>query len=160
MIGGISPSKRESLIGLLSFGFFIVLFALFFVIVPDYHAEVSDFLEDSLNSKPIPGNPDISLPYPTDSHSIVYRTAMQFCLIYGVFQLLIIALRFSFKSSLSKIAETASNVVLWLGAAYMLSLLSAESVEWFPFLGGIIAVGGLSIIVRSLTVLLFWSRTH
>ncbi|MCW3981968.1 MAG: hypothetical protein NWE81_02475 [Candidatus Bathyarchaeota archaeon] len=153
-----SPSKREGLIGLLSFGFFILLFALFFVVVPDYHIEVSEFLEDSLNPKPIPEEPGISLPYPTDSHPIVYRTAMQFCLIYGVFQLFVIALRFNFKSSLSKVAETASNIVLWLGAAYMFSLLGSGSVEWFPFLGGIIVVGGFSIIVRSLTVLLFWSK--
>jgi hypothetical protein len=83
---------------------------------------------------------------------------MQFCLIYGVFQLFIMALRFSFRSSLRKIAETASNIVLWLGAAYMFSLLNSGSVEWFPFLGGIITVAGFSIIVRSLTVLLFWSR--
>jgi hypothetical protein len=146
----------------MSFGFFILLFALFFIIVPDYYTKVSEFLNDFLTLKPIPGLSNIQLPFPEDPHPVVYETVMRFCLVFGFFQFFILALRFYFKSSVKKMAETISNIVSWLGAAFMFNLLFIKTVEhtqtefWFPFLGGLIAVLGFSLIARSLALLLFW----
>ena len=150
--------RRENWIGLLSFGFFIMLFALFFVIVPDYYTKVMNFFH-SFELQAVFNN--VLLPAPQGPHPVVYETVMQFCVVFGLFQFAILGLRFYFKSPITKIAETSSNIVTWLGAAYMFSLLLArtlEAPEWFRFLGGIIAVFGLSLIVRSVIVLLFWKK--
>lgn len=148
--------KRDNWIGLLSFGFFILLIALFFIIVPDYYTKVSRFFEDFIALKPVPGVSNIQLPFPEHPHPVVYETVMRFSIIFGLFQFFVLALRFYFKSSASRMAETISNIVIWLGAAYMFNLLFIEAVEWFPFLGGLIAVLGFSIIARSLSLLLLW----
>ena len=150
--------RRENWIGLLSFGFFIMLFALFFVIVPDYYTKVMDFFQ-SFELQEISGN--ILLPAPVGQHPVVYNAVMQFCIIFGIFQFAILGLRLYFKSPVNKMAETTSNIVVWLGAAYMFSLLHARALgapEWFRFLGGIIAVLGLSLIIRSIIILIFWKK--
>lgn len=148
-----SDDQREKWIKLLSFGFFIMLFALFFIIVPDYYTYVSNFLEDFFTLKPYPGIANIHLPFPERDHFVVYETVMRFCMIFGLFQFFVLGLRFYFKSTVSKIAETASNIVIWIGAGYMFSLLHSEATQWIPFLGGIITILGLSLVIRSLIIL-------
>jgi len=148
--------RREKWLGLLSFGFFIMLFALFFIIVPDYYVKVSEFFGD-FEFQEVTSN--VFLPAPVDYHPVVYETIMRFCIVFGLFQVFVLGLRFFFRSSMSKIAETISNIILWLGVAYMFSLLLYETVElWFHFIGGVIAVIGFSLIARSFVVLLFWRK--
>ena len=130
-----------------------LFFALFFIIVPNYYTLVSNFLEDFFTLKPYPGIANIHLPYPSGNHDVVYETVMRFCLIFGVFQFFVLGLRFFFKSAISKVAETASNIVTWVGGAYMFNLLHLRATNWIPFLGGMIAFLGLSLLVRSLIVL-------
>ncbi len=151
-----SYDRRENWIGLLSFGFFLMLFAIFFVIVPDYGDKVLAFFK-SFELKEIA--PRLSLPAPQGRHDVVYETVMQFCLVFGLFQVFIVALRLYVKSALRGVAETVSNIVFWLGAAYLFNLLLSRATTWFPFIGGMIAVIGLSIVARSLITLLFWRRT-
>ena len=133
-----------------------MLFALFFLIVPDYGAEVMDFFGD-IKFREVASN--VSLPAPGTHHPVVYQTAMNFCIVFGLFQFFILALRLFLRSSVSKAAETVSNIVLWLGAAYMFNLLLLRDARWFPFIGGLVAVAGLSLVARSLVRLLFWSRS-
>jgi hypothetical protein len=147
--------RRENWLGLLSFGFFLMLFALFFVIVPNYGEEVMEFFR-SFELQEI--SPNVYLPAPQDNHLVVYETIMRFCMVFGLFQFAILALRFYFRSPVSKVAETISNIVWWLGAAYAFNLLLLKTLEWFPFIGALIVVGGSSIIVRSIVMLLFWRR--
>jgi hypothetical protein len=147
--------KRENWLGLLSFGFFVMLFALFFVIVPHYGDRVMDFFR-SFEMQEI--SPNVFLPAPEGNHPLVYETVMRFCLVFGLFQFVILGLRFYFRSTVSKVAETVSNIVWWLGAAYLFSLLLSRSLEWFPFIGGLIVVGGFSMIARSIVMLLFWRK--
>lgn len=150
--------RRESWLGLLSFGFFLMLFALFFVIVPDYGETVVGFFKDIEMKQVVPG---VSLPAPGGPpmrNAIIYENVMHFCLIFGIFQFAILALRFYFRSTVRKVAETISNIVGWLGAAYAFSLLLAGTLEWFPFIGALIVVGGFSIIVRSIVMLLLWQK--
>ncbi|MGB9134345.1 MAG: hypothetical protein WCC63_01990 [Candidatus Bathyarchaeia archaeon] len=152
--------RRENWLGLLSFGFFLLLFALFFVIVPDYGDRAVDFFR-SFELKEV--SPNLFLPAPEGHHPVVYETVMRFCIVFGLFQFSILAFRLYFGSAMRRIAETVSNIVLWLGAAYMFSLLllpPSRAVEWFPFIGGMIAVVGFSIVIRSLVTLLFWRRSE
>lgn len=145
---------REKWIGLLSFGFFVFLFSSFFVIVPEYSDKVSAFF-DSFDWAVVSEG---SLPEPAGYHPVVYETVMRFCAVFGLFQSFVLALRFYFRSSVRKVAETISNIILWLGAAYMFNLLLSHSMEWVPLVGGVIGVVGLSLVVRSFVVLLFWRR--
>ena len=133
-----------------------MLFALFFLIVPDYGTKVMDFLGD-IKFREVASS--VSLPAPGTHHAVVYQTVTNFCLVFGLFQFFVLALRLYFRSSVSKAAETVSNIVLWLGAAYMFNLLLLRDATWFPFVGGLIAIGGLSLVARSLTKLLFWRRS-
>jgi len=149
---------RDNWLGLLSFGFFLMLFALFFVIVPDYGRKVVEFFQD-IKMREVASN--VFLPAPQAPHPVVYRTVMWFCTIFGLFQFFVLALRLYFRSSVSKMSETVSNIVFWLGVAYMFNLLlQPRPVEWFPFIGGVIAVIGFFIVVRSLVTLLFWRRYY
>ena len=148
--------RRDSWIGLLSFGFFVMLFALFFLIVPNYGDEVVGFFRGIKLQEVAP---NLYLPVPEYS-GVIYETVMWFSLVFGLFQFAILALRLFFRSRLTKIAETMSNIVLWLGAAYMFNLLYMKAVTWFAFIGGIVVVIGLTIIVRSLVTLLFWQRSR
>lgn len=152
-----SSNGRDKWIGLLSFGFFIMLFALFFIIVPDYYAKVGGFLGD-FEMKEVASN--LFLPAPAEHHPDVYETVMRFSIVYGSFQFIVLALRFYFISPWTKIAETVSNIVLWMGAAYMFNLLLLQAIIWFALVGGIIAVVGFSIITRSLVVLLALAYKH
>ena len=152
-------NSRESWIGLLSFGFFIMLFALFFLIIPDYGNKVLAFFRSFQLGEILP-NIKV-LPHPTGSHLEIYQAAMQFCLIFGLFQFFILALRGTIKSSVAKISETISSIILWLGASYVFNILLDEGTGWWVnFIGGIIAVLGFSLITRSLVVLLFWRRSR
>lgn len=88
---------------------------------------------------------------------MVYTAAWQFSLVWGVFQIIILGLRFAEGSPLSKKAETAGNMVFWLGTAYLIdvSLTSAlltgpTALEnWFVFWAAIIVLIGVSLIVRA-----------
>ncbi len=151
----LSQNQRENLIGLLSFGFFIMLFALFFIVVPGYYGKVADFFGD-FELKEVASN--LFLPAPESHHPVVYETVMRFSIVFGLFQFFVLALRFYLKSAVGKVAETISNIVLWLGAAYMSNLLFLEQLKWFTFLGGLLAVLGFSIIARSVSLLLFQFR--
>ena len=133
-----------------------MLFALFFLIVPNYGDRVVEFFRN-FELKEIA--PNLFLPAPERHHPVVYETAMQFSLVFGIFQFFLLGLRLYIRSTLTRIAETVSNIVFWLGAGYMFYLLRWNPVTfWFPFIGGIIAVVGFSIIARSLVTLLFWRQ--
>jgi hypothetical protein len=151
-----ASQKDENWFGLLSFGVFILLFALFFVIVPNYWSLVEEFFRD-FKFEEVASN--VVFPVPQGHHPVVYETIMRFCVVFGLFQFVVLALRLYFRSKVNKVAETVSNIVIWLGAAYMFNLLLLKPVDfWFPFLGGLIVVFGVSLIVRSVVTLLPWRR--
>ena len=152
-----ASQKEENWFGILSFGVFILLFALFFIIVPDYWSSVEAFFGD-FKFEEVASN--VVFPVPQSHHPVVYETIMRFCVVFGLFQFVVLALRLYFRSKVNKVAETVSNIVTWLGAAYMFNLLLIRATVdfWFPFLGGVIVVFGVSLIVRSVVNLLPWRR--
>ena len=149
-------NSREKWIGILTFGFFIMLFALFFVIIPDYWDKIMAFF-GSFELKEIGAIP--IFPQPTGSHPEVYQAVTQFCLVFGLFQIFILVLRLFIKSPLTKISETVSNIITWLGTSYVFNILLTEGTDWWSnSIGGLIAVLGLSLIARSIIILLFKRR--
>mgnify|MGYP001041381212 FL=1 len=140
-------SKGTDWLGLLSFGFFLILFSTIWIITPNFTEEITDFFTD-FQLKDVTEN--IVLPAPKSSHPVVYIAAMQFCFIFGVFQIVILALRFVLHESLNRVGETLSGMVFWFGASFFLHMLANETITWFGFLAGIIVSVGLSIMVRGI----------
>jgi len=135
-----------------SIGFFVVLLGVIWMVTPNLWRAVVDFFKD-FHLESVTNH--IFLPAPERSHPIVYTAAMQFCLAFGVFQIVILALRFVLGESMDRKSGTLSGVVFWLGAGYFLSLLAAREIGWFGLIAGLIVCVGLLIIVSSLVKLLF-----
>lgn len=87
---------------------------------------------------------------PSTNHPVLYAAAERFCYAFGLVQIGVLGLRFAKGSSIHGKAETFSGVVFWLGAAYVLSLLSQGALTWLSFIAGLIIVIGISIVVRAL----------
>ncbi len=139
-------------LGFASFGFFLVLIGVIFVITPNLGNEIADFLKDFELAEV---SPKVYFPKPGSDRPVLYTAVAQFCIAYGLFQIAILILRLYFGDYLSRKAGTLSGVVFWLGAGYLLIILSAGNIEWFAFLSGLIIFVGLSLVVRSLVILLF-----
>ncbi len=140
-------------IGFISFGFFLILVGFIWLNTPDLQDAVVAFFEDFHLEEAFQ---NVSLPAPRSQwdHPVVYGAFQQFCVGYGLFQIVVLVLRFVFGSSVSDKAGTVSSFVFWLGLAFFVGLLLAEAVGWFAFLAGFIVVVGSSIIVRGVAQIL------
>lgn len=146
-------------IGLISFGFFLILVGFIWLNTPDLEDAVVAFLGDFHLAEAFQ---NVYLPAPKSewAHRVVYRAFQQFCLGYGLFQIIVLVLRFVYGSSVSEKAGTVASVVFWLGLSFFVGLLLAEAIGWFTFLAGGIVVVGLSIIVRGLAQILMYTLVH
>ena len=140
-------------IGFISFGFFLILVGFIWLNTPNLKDAVVAFFEDFHLEEAFQ---DVYLPAPRSewNHKVVYSAFQQFCIGYGIFQIVILVLRFVFSSSISDKAGTVSSLVFWLGLAFFAGLLLGEAVGWFAFLAGFIVVVGSSIIVRGVAQIL------
>ena len=145
--------EAQDKLGLVSFGFFILLIGVIWVITPNLFEKVIDFFKDFKLEEEI--FPNVSLPAPAGPHPVVYTALARFCFVFGLFQIAILVLRIFFRESLDKVAGAFSGIVFWLGAGYVSNLLAARTIDWFGFIGWLIVFIGLSLVVRSLLVLLF-----
>jgi hypothetical protein len=134
----------------LSFGFFLILFGVIWIITPNFSSEVIDFAKD-FHLEHLTEH--IVLPAPEHSHPVIYEAAMQFCLVFGAFQIAILVLRFIFHDTLDKKSGTISNVAFWFSTGFFLNMLANESIVWFGFLAGLIISIGLAVIASSLVKL-------
>lgn len=156
----IRPRVREGLITAVSFGFFFLLVGAIFVITPSLFDKVQAFFNNFTTTEAIPHLPDVFVPVPASpaAHTVVYTAAWQFSIVWSIFQIMILAFRFVVGSPLRKKAETAGNVVFWLGATYLIGTLLTSTLltgsraleNWFVFWAAIIMLIGLSIIVRAI----------
>lgn len=144
--------RKGDILGLASFGFFLFLIGVLWVVTPNLFQEVVDFFKDFKLEEEI--FPNIFLPAPEDSHPVVYTALARFCFVFGIFQIAILVLRFLFRDSVDRMAGTLSGMVFWLGVGFASNMLAAGDVGWFVFLGWFIVVVGLSLVVRSLLVLI------
>lgn len=141
--------RREALdgLGIASFAFFLILISGIYIINPNIINEIVAFIRDFRLVEVASG---ITLVAPASNHPVLYGAGLQFCIAFGLFQTLILTLRFFRGSSLKKKAETASGMVFWFGAAILTGILSAESISWFTFVAGLIILVGLSIVISAL----------
>jgi hypothetical protein len=140
-------------IGLISFGFFLILVGFIWLNTPDLKEAVFAFLGNFHLEEAFQ---NVYLPAPKSEwrHKVVYGAFQQFCIGYGLFQIVILALRFISNSSIGDKAGSFSSFVFWFGLAYFTGLLLTEAVGWFAFLAGFLIVVGLSIIVRGVAQIL------
>jgi hypothetical protein len=138
-----------NLLGVVSLGFFLVLGGVILIVTPHPLSEVRAFFRDVLEDGQ-------GFPAPSNPHPVLYTAVMQFALIYGVFCVAILVLRFVFHDSVNRKAGTASGVVFWLGLALLANLLIAGTVGWFGFLAGLVMIVGLMTILSA--VVRFLSR--
>jgi len=139
-------------LGFASFGFFLVLIGVIFVVTPHLDEEIVAFFKDF---EIVEVYPNVSLPKPASNHPVLYIAVAEFCIAYGLFHIVILILRLYFRDYLNRKAGALSETVFWLGASYLLNILSAEIIGWFTFLSWLIIMVGIALVVRSLVILLF-----
>jgi len=157
---------RESLIGAVSAGFFLVVVGALFILTPGLFGRTIDFFE-SFEFAPIPRTA-ISWFAPANplssSNRIVYTAVEQFCYAFGVFHVVILALRFAARSATSKKADTVGNLIFWIGAGYLVRRLLLEPTiwttltTWYIFWAALIALCGVTLIVRAIILAATMSR--
>ncbi len=160
---------RESLIGAVSAGFFLVLLGALFILTSGLFGRTIDFFE-SFEFAPIPRTA-ISWFAPANplsfSNRIVYTAVEQFCYAFGVFHVVILALRFAARSATSKKADTVGNLVFWIGAGYLVRRLLLEPTvgspsmnltAWYIFWAALIVLVGVTLIVRAVILAATMSR--
>ncbi len=148
---------RESFITAISAGFFLLLVGALFITTPTLFDRIIDFFRNLEALVRVP-NTVIYLPAPRNplTHVVVYTAAQQFCFALGVFQIVILALRFAARSQVSKKAETVGNLVYWIGAGYLTRTLLLEPTRWaalttwFIFWAAIIMLIGVTLIIRAI----------
>jgi len=156
-----SSRYQEGLISAISAGFFFVLVGAIFITTPNLFGKILDFFQDDWGLVRVPNLGSVFLPAPAHplTHRVVYRAVEQFSLIWGLFQIVILALRFFARSPWGKRAETVSNIVFWLGASFLIRTFLIETIRlpllsevarWFVFWSGIIMLIGVSLIIRAI----------
>ncbi|MDH5636085.1 MAG: hypothetical protein OEY47_05410 [Candidatus Bathyarchaeota archaeon] len=145
--------EEQDKLGFASLGFFLLLIGVIWLITPNLSQAVADFFNSFTLEKEV--FPNVFLPSPAHHHPVVYTAVARFCFVFSLFQIVILVLRFFFRDPLNRVIGTFSGIVFWLGVGFVSNLLAAEALEWFGFLGWLIVFIGLSLVVRSLLVLLF-----
>jgi len=144
---------REGLISAISAGFFLVLIGAIFMTTPNLFDKIIDFFRD-FDLRPVPNLENLRLPWPAfpRTHLVVYMAVEQFSYVWGLFQIVILALRFVVRSPWSKRAESVSNIVFWFGAGFLIGTLLVETTRWFVFWSGIIMLFGVSLVIRAIVL--------
>ena len=120
-------------------------------ITPNLHSKVIDFLGDF---GLVEAFPSVFLPSPAGPHPEVYTAVAEFCFIFGLSQILILVLRLISKDPVERIAGTGSGIVFWLSLSSFSNVLAAGAIAWFEFIGWLIVFIGLSLVARSLVILM------
>jgi hypothetical protein len=144
---------QEGIFTAISIGFFLLLVGTLFVINPDLFGSIIDFFKD-FELVDVP-HTSIMFPAPESPqlHLTVYQAARQFSIALGVFQVVILALRFVIPSSWGKRSETVGSFVYWVGASFLIQYFLIDSTldytQWFVFWSTILILAGVSIIARA-----------
>jgi len=161
---GFSRRHREGLISAISVGVFFILVGAIFLTTPNLFNNIIDFFSN-FDLVHVPHLDNVYLPAPvhpfSSTNRVVYTAVEQFSYAWGLFQLVILALRFVARSPLNKDAETVSNIVFWVGTGYLIRTFLIETIRlplltgltrWFVFWAGIIMLLGVSLIIRAIVL--------
>lgn len=146
--------RRESVLAAVSFGFFFILLGAIFVASPGLYDGVGTFFNSSSWTTYKVANSNVTLPVLASpgAHVEVYQAVFEFCLVWGLFQIVLLVSKFVFGSVPRRKARTASSVVFWLGASFLVNTyLNASTTTdlWFRFWAAVIVLLGISLIIRA-----------
>jgi hypothetical protein len=135
----------------------LISVGLIFAITPNLFDSIINFLQD-FNVETVPNTP-ILLPAPhtPSAHTVVYSAVGLFSLIWGILEIVFLALRFISHSPFEKKAENASNIAFWLGASYLINTMLTSTMlagprmlgTWFGFWAAIIMLTGVTLVIRA-----------
>jgi len=137
--------------GWISFGAFLIIIAIIYLRTPDLVQEVRAFASDFHLVEVFQ---NFWWYVPSTNHPVLYVAAEQFCYAFGLVHVAILGLKIARGSSTHGKAETFSSIVFWLGAGYVLGLLSQGVLSWLSFIAGLIILIGISIVSRALVLVL------
>ena len=145
-------SVYEGLITALAVGGFFIIVGFVIVSTPNIINETFDFFSD-ITMRQIGGS-TLFLPAPAHpaQHITVFTVLMNLFLGVGVLQIVILMLRFAFRSPLKRVSETVGNLVFWLGGSAVgnVFLLTGTLNGWFQFWSALIMLAGVSLVARFL----------
>ena len=147
--------REDDYAGAISFGAFLILFAVFYLTYPSLASEARAFIRDF---RPVEISQNFWWLEPSGNHPILYNAAEQFCYLFGFVQVAILGLKLAKRSSIREKARTFSDIIFWLGAGYVFGMLSSGALAWIPFLGVLIVLVGISIVARSTVLLIAFRR--
>ena len=159
---GFSHRHREGMLSAITIGFLLILVGTIFVLNPDLPNKIVDFARpESFELRAVATSLNVSLPIPKNprTHLLIYQAAEQFCLVWAVFLVAMLGARFIFRSPMRNKAEALGNVVFWFGAAYFVQTLLVDTTKWFEFWATIVALIGVSLVVRGVFLIVAW-KTH
>ena len=142
----------EGLITAISVGFVFLLVGTIFIITPNLFDGILDFFKDFTIVDVQNSNWALPAPASPIDHVLVYEAAMQFSFALGLFQIIILALRFFAPSPWGKRSETFGNLVFWLGAGFLIQTFLLETTQWFVYCSTIIMLIGVSLIARAIVM--------
>jgi hypothetical protein len=152
----INERRHEGLISAVSFGAFLIIVGLIFILTPDLWEKITKFFND-IGTSAIPfggSTSNIVLPAPAhpDAHQILYQTLIIFNIAMGVLQVFTLALRVAFHSGTRRIADKAGDLVFWFGAAVLVQifLLAGTLNGWFQYWAALIILFGITMITRAI----------
>lgn len=150
-----TPILGENVITAISIGFFLVLVGVLFVITPNLFGEIIELLSDFKLKEVVP-NSDLIFPAPEfpSAFSVVYVAAAQFSFALGIFQIVVLALRFIISSPWPKRAETVGNLVFWLGTGFLIQSFLIDTTQWFVYWSTVMMMIGVSLIARAVVMAL------
>jgi len=150
---------QESILNAISVGTVFILLGVIYVLAlpTSLWDRVVGFF-GSFTTRPFPGT-GFSLPVPVNpsGHAFFYNAVFQFALGIGLLQILVLALRFIWRSPVSRVAETTGNLVLWLGTSFIVATFlnaSTTTSMWFAFWGAFLLIIGFSLLARAAIILL------
>jgi hypothetical protein len=157
--------RGEGIFVAVSAGFFFILIGTLFATRPSLYDSLRTFFSPNNWMNYTFPNSNITLPIPQSlgdqAHVDVYDAALEFALALGIFQILIVALRFAFSSTVRRKARTVQSVVFWLGAAYLINTYlnaTTNPTTWFLFWAALIILIGLALIARAIALAVLRAR--
>jgi len=140
--------------GWISFGAFLIIIAVIYLRTPNLIQEVEAFIRDF---RLVQVFQNFWWPVPSTGHPVLYTAVEQFSYAFGIVHIIILGLKFARRSSTHAKAHTFSDIIFWLGAGYIFSLLAQGVLSWLTFIASLIILIGVSIVARAL-VLVFAPR--
>ena len=135
--------------GWISFGAFLIIIAVIYLKTPGLLSDAKAFVTDF---RLVELFQNFRWFVPSSNHPVLYHAAEEFCYAFGLVQILVLGLDFARRSSTHRKAETFSSIVFWLGAGYILGLLSQGVLTWLSLIAGLIILVGISIVARALVL--------